>query len=116
MYSNFLIANQNRFSGVELSKSVADIAHDSVSRWLNKSNFRPSDLWSDVKKMVKIDTGYLVADDSVLNKKYSRCNELAKKQYSGNVHGLVNGICLVNLLWTGDLGEEYIPEIGRAHV
>ena len=109
LYSNFLIANQNRFSGVELSKSVDNIAHDSVSRWLNKSNFRPSDLWSDVKNMVKIDAGYLVADDSVLDKKYSRCNELAKKQYSGNAHGLVNGICLVNLLWTGSLGEEYIP-------
>jgi len=109
LYSNFLIANQNRFSGVELSKSATDIAHDSVSRWLNKSNFRPSDLWSDVKDVVKIDTGYLIADDSVLDKKYSRCNELAKKQYSGNTHGLVNGICLVNLLWTGSFGEEYIP-------
>lgn len=109
LYSNFLIANQNRFSGVELSKSAKNIAHDSVSRWLSKSNFRPSDLWSDIKNMVDINTGYLVGDDSLLDKKYSRCNELAKKQYSGNLHQLSNGICLVNLLWTGNLGKEYIP-------
>ncbi|MCX9011020.1 MAG: transposase [Candidatus Methanoperedens sp.] len=43
----------------------------------------------------------------LLNKQYSRVNELAKKQYSGNEHGLVNGICLVNLLWTS--GDEFIP-------
>jgi len=109
LYSDFLIANQNRFSGVELSKSTADMAHDSVNRWLSKSNFTPSDLWSDAKKMVDVNSGYLIGDDSTLDKKYSHKNELAKKQYSGNAHGLINGINLVNLLWTGNDGEEYIP-------
>lgn len=109
LYTNFLIANHNRFSGVELSKSTTDIAHDSVSRWLSRSTFTPSDLWSEVKGMVQQQTGYLIGDDSLLDKKYSRNNELAKKQYSGNLHRLENGICLVNLLWTGSLGEEYIP-------
>lgn len=109
LYSEFLIANQNKFSGVELSRSVTDMAHDSVNRWLSRSDFKPSELWSDVKKMVNIKSGYLVGDDSVLDKKYSRQNELAKKQYSGNAHGLVNEIDLVNLLLTSDEEREYIP-------
>jgi len=109
LYSEFLIANQNKFSGLELSKSTSDMAHDSVNRWLSRSNFRPAELWSDVKRLVDVNSGYLVGDDSVLNKQYSRHNELAKKQYSGNAHGLINGIDLVNLLWTGNEGEEYIP-------
>lgn len=110
LYSNFLIANQNRYSGVELSKSCPHyIAHDSVSRWLSNTQFTPSDLWSEVKRLVDVKTGYLIGDDTVLDKKHSRCNELAKKQYSGSVHEIINGICLVNLLWTGFLGEEYIP-------
>lgn len=54
--------------------------------------------------MLRLDT---VCDDTLLNKQYSRVNELAKKQYSGNEHGLVNGICLVNLLWTKE--DEIIP-------
>ena len=53
------------------------------------------------------ETGYLVGDDTLLSKKYSRVNELAKKQYSGDVHGLEMGISLVNLLWTD--GEKFIP-------
>jgi hypothetical protein len=109
LYSEFLIANRNKFSGLELSKVTSDMAHDSVNRWLSRSDFKPTELWSDVKKLVDINSGYLVGDDSVLNKQYSRRNELAKKQYSGNVHGLVNGIDLVNLLWTGNDGDEYIP-------
>lgn len=109
LYSEFLIANQNRYSGVELSKvSPAEgMHHDSISRWLSSSNFTPQELWNQVKSLVRINTGYLIGDDSVLDKQYSRINELAKKQYSGNAHGLINGIDVVNLLWTG--GEEFIP-------
>ena len=44
----------------------------------------------------------------MLNKQYSRQNELAKPQYSGDEHALVNGISLVNLLWAGT-DQEIIP-------
>ena len=100
LYSSFLIGNQNRYSGVELSKVADDMAHDAVSRWLSKFTFKPQELWNQVKSLVEIKTGYLVIDDTTLDKRYSRENELARKQYSGNEHGLVNGINIVNLLWT----------------
>ena len=107
LYSNFLIANHNRYSGVELSKVVEDISHDTVSRWLYQSGFNAGGLWQQVKASIDREAGYLVCDDTLLDKRYSRCNELAKKQYSGNEHGLVNGITLVNLLWTNE--EQMIP-------
>lgn len=109
LYSDFLLANHNRYSGAELSRvsPVAGMSHDAVSRWLSTATFTPSDLWRQVKDLVTLATGYLVCDDSTLDKSYSRKNELAKLQYSGNAHGLINGINLVNLLWTA--GQEYIP-------
>lgn len=100
LYSSFLIANQKRYSCLEFSKIVPSIAHDSVSRWLNNFNFSPQELWNQVKPLVNIKSGYLVVDDTLLNKQYSRDNELARKQYSSNEHRLINGISLVNLLWT----------------
>lgn len=100
LYSSFLIGNQNRYSGVEMSKVSDDMAHDSVSRWLSGFTFKPQELWNQIKDLVDHGTGYLVVDDTTLNKQYSRENELAKLQYSGDEHGLVNGINLVNLLWT----------------
>lgn len=107
LYSNFLVGNQNRYSGVEMSKVTDGMAHDAVSRWLSKFTFRPQELWNQVKDVVSIKSGYLVLDDTTLNKQYSRENELAKLQYSGDEHGLVNGINLVNLLWTD--GEKCVP-------
>lgn len=109
LYTNFLIANHNRYSGVELAKSIKDkdICHDAVSRWLIKADFTPSDLWRQVKPLVNLKAGYLIGDDTLLNKQYSRKNELAKLQYSGDEHKLTSGICLVNLLWTN--GCEYVP-------
>ena len=102
LYSSFLIGNQNRYSGVELSKVADNMAHDSVSRWLSRFTFKPQELWNQVKDLVNPKAGYLVIDDTTLDKRYSRENELAKLQYSGDVHGLVNGINVVNLLWTDE--------------
>ena len=108
LYRDFLIANQNRYSGLELSRvAPTGMAHDSISRWLSSSKFTPSELWNQTKDLVNKQTGYLVIDDTLLEKRYSRENELAKVQYSGDSHELVNGICLVNLLWTDS--DEFIP-------
>ncbi len=108
IYTRFLIANHNNYSGVELSK-VKDksLSHDTVSKWLRDKEPEVQNLWPYVEKMIKKEVGYLVIDDSVLDKSYSKKNELTACHYSGNVHGLVNGIDLVNLLWTN--GNECIP-------
>jgi len=50
---------------------------------------------------------YLLVDDSVQDKRYSRKIELVKRQYSGNEHGLVKGIGVVNLVHSD--GSDYYP-------
>ena len=108
LYTKFLIANHNKYSGVELSKtSGIPLSHDSVSKWLRDENFDSSHLWSHAKDMIEKETGYLVIDDSVLDKRFSRHNELVGRHWSGNEHRIICGIDLVNLLWTK--GEECIP-------
>lgn len=112
LYANFLIANQNRYSGLELERvtPVSGMSHDSVTRFLARSDYTSADLWSVVEPLIKREGGYLICDDTLLNKQYSRHNELARVQYSGAEHGLVNGICLVNLLWT-NLRDDDVSEI-----
>lgn len=108
LYTKFLIANHNRYSGVELSKtSHESLSHDTVSRWLSDQNFSSEDLWPQVQNLVEKKIGYLVCDDSVLDKRFSRKNELVGRHWSGNEHRLLCGIDLVNLVWTK--GEECIP-------
>ena len=83
------------------------MAHDSVSRWLARVNVRPAEIWRYVKNLVRPEEGYLIGDDTMLEKQHSDKNEIVSWRYSGNKHCAVKGIPLVNLLWTG--GEEFIP-------
>lgn len=108
LYVNFLTASQKQFSGVELSKvSPEPMAHDSVSRWLSSAKLTPKLLWQQSQTLVNKRTGYLILDDSVLDKPYSQKMALVKKQYSGKHRSLVSGIDLVTLLWTD--GSSLIP-------
>jgi hypothetical protein len=109
-YTTFLIANGNRYSGVELSKalnltSVAP-AHDSISRWLLAQSFEPNDLWKHVHTQVNRKSS-LIVDDTVLDKTWSPHNELVHFHWSGNTHAVTRGISLVNLL--AAQGEDCIP-------
>ena len=108
LYTKFLISNHNKYSGVELSKTTNNqLSHDSVSRWLSSKTFDAKNLWVHVKDMIEKETGYLIVDDSVLDKRFSRNNELVGRHWSGNEHHLICGIDLVNFLWTK--GKECIP-------
>jgi putative transposase len=102
-YTAFLIANGNRYSGVEMSKALNlseyAPAHDSVSRWLSQQTFEPSDLWEHVRSEVRLESS-LIVDDSTLDKQWSPKNELAGFHWSGNSHKVIRGISLVNLLAT----------------
>lgn len=66
LYRDFLIANHNRYSGLELAKvePTAQMAHDSVTRWLMAADFTPADVWRYAKPLVRA-SGYLVVDDTV---------------------------------------------------
>lgn len=109
-YTAFLIANGNRYSGVEASKalnaSARGPAHDSISRWLLEQTFEPDDLWERVKTRVSAKSS-LIVDDSTLDKRWSPKNELVGWHWSGSEHKVIRGISLVNLLAAD--GDACIP-------
>jgi len=75
------------------------VSHDSVSDYLAREKATARQIWELAKEVIKDDTkSYLIVDDSVQDKRYSRKIELVKNQYSGAEHGLVNGIGIVNLV------------------
>jgi putative transposase len=105
-YTKFLISNKNNFSCLELSK-VSGVSHDRASKLLKEKKVDTSDLWNEVKDLIGKDKGYLVVDDSTLDKSYSRVNELTAYHWSGNTHSVINGISIVNMLWSD--GDKYVP-------
>ncbi len=67
----------------------------------------PRLLWEKVKpQIIYSPDGCILFDDTVLDKDYSFAIEGVKRQYSGNEHGLIKGIGLVNCVY-------YNPELER---
>lgn len=111
LYKAFLQASSMRYSGLALSEvSPVMISHDSVSRWLNEKCFRPRELWQISGNHInRLEKCLLIGDDTVLAKPRSKRVELVNYQYSGNVHDVIAGIGLINLLWHGLSSEESVP-------
>lgn len=107
MYGQFLVNGVKNFTGTYFSEIVAGLAHDSVWRFLNGSKLRSKVIWEKAKQdIVYSKHGYLIFDDSVLDKSYSKKIEIARWQYSGNTHQTVMGIGIVNCIY-------YNPELDR---
>lgn len=81
-----------------------------MTDFLANSAFDSSDLWHLVRAEIDYSKeGFLIVDDSVQDKRYSHFIELVKRQYSGNVKGLVRGINLVNMVYSEGLGDNFYP-------
>lgn len=92
------------------NRPAARLSHDVVSDFLRRDRFTPADLWAIVQGYIDDSlTALVIVDDSVQDKRYSRFIELVKKQYSGNEHGTVKGIGLVNFVHTAGNDEQHWP-------
>jgi hypothetical protein len=110
LYSQFLLSTQGRYSMLWLAHLLdKKPAHDSWTRWLNQTKLRPSILWEEIKDLIDLNRGYLIIDDCVVDKWYSKHIDLVKYQRSGTHHRKVNGINITSLLWTKDLEEDIDP-------
>jgi putative transposase len=110
-YIDFLIGTQQAYSCTEAARvqpEAADApAHDAMTRLTQRLLPTTERLWQEAKEHVALSKGVLIADDSTLDKLYSRKIELVTRHWSGKHKRVVLGINLLTLLWTD--GERYIP-------
>lgn len=107
LYGQFLLSSQINYTCTYLAKHFEPITHDNVQYFLKNSRFAPRHLWQKVKKDIVFSTkGYVIFDDTVLDKGYSHKIALVRRQYSGNAHGIVKGIGIVNCVY-------YNPDIDQ---
>ena len=108
-YIEYLLNTPINYTCSNLAEHLENVSHDSVTDFLQNSKFTSKELWELVENLIDdSQEAFLIVDDSVQNKEYSQAIETVKLQYSGNVHGLVKGIGLVNLVHTnGAMGDFY---------
>lgn len=109
-YIEYLLSTPINYTCSNLSEHLENVSHDVVTDFLQNSKFTPKDVWNLVKDRIDdSEEAFLLVDDSVQNKEYSHSIETVKLQYSGNEHGLVKGIGLVNLVHTNGFEGDFYP-------
>lgn len=111
-YGQFLVNSVTNFTGTFFADTVDALEHDSVYRYLKHGRMKPRFVWEKARQaLVSSPRGYLVFDDTVLDKSFSQEIDGARRQYSGNAHQLVVGIGVVNCLYYNpDLDQFWVVD------
>lgn len=109
-YCQYLLSSQINYTLTNLADHLETISHDQINRYLRREKLTPRLLWEQVQPVIlQKENGYIIFDDTVLDKRYSEDIELTRRQYSGNEHRVIKGIGLVNCVY-------FNPEIGQSWV
>jgi hypothetical protein len=95
-YCQFLLSSQVNYTLTHLAEHLQSFSHDTINRYLSGVTLRPHHLWEKVQPLLEQHPeAFLLFDDTVLDKSFGPQIEMTQKQWSGNTHGLVQGIGLV---------------------
>jgi hypothetical protein len=99
-YCQYLLSSQINYTITNLADHLKEISYDQINRYLRSEKLTPRLLCENAKPLIKVSQNrYVIFDDTVLDKRYSEDIELARRQYSGNEHGVLRGIGLVNCVY-----------------
>lgn len=107
-YCQFLLASQTNFTLTYFADHAQNRSHDAINRYLRDSRVTPHILWDNVRAdVVPHERGYLLFDDTVLDKRHSRHIEPARRQWSGNAKGIIEGIGVVTCVYVNPATAQF---------
>ena len=99
-YCQYLWSSQINYTITNLAEHLESISYNAINYYLKTEKLTSRSLWDKVKEVVEPDgNGYIIFDDSVLDKRYSEEVEMVRRQYSGNEHGILKGIGVVSCVY-----------------
>lgn len=108
LYGQFLLSSHINYTCTYLADHFDGLTHDNVQYFLARERIAPRDLWKMVRHgFVPGAEGYVIFDDTVLNKEHSRKIEIVRTQWSGNEGGLIRGIGLINCVYFNAVTNQF---------
>ena len=99
-YCQYLLSSQINYTMTNLAEHLGNISHDKINYYLKNEKLTPRLLWDNAKDLIVVDdNAYIIFDDTVIDKRFSEEIEIVRRQYSGNEHGIVKGIGIVNCIY-----------------
>jgi Transposase DDE domain len=107
-YCQYLLISQINYTLTNFAEHTEQFSHDALNRYLAGDQIRPRLVWENVAaQVVQTPEGYLVFDDTVVDKDFSFQIELVRRQYSGNAHGLIKGIGVVTCVYVNPTLDQF---------
>lgn len=82
-YCQYLLVSQINYTLTHCADHSEKFSHDTINRYLRGERITPRLVWENVREqVVATSQGYVVFDDTVLDKNASFAIELVRRQYS----------------------------------
>lgn len=107
-YCQFPTGSPLNYSITHFADHAKKWSHDTINRYLKGEKIPPRFLWEKVKdQIVPSEEGYLLFDDTVLDKNHSRQIETVRRQWSGNEKRVIRGIGVVTCVYVNPLADQF---------
>lgn len=107
-YCQYLLASQINYTLTNFADHAEKFSHDAANRYLAGDEIRPRLVWENVKgQVIQTPYGFLVFDDTVIDKNFSKNIELVRSQYSGNAHKVIKGIGVVTCVYVNPQIDQF---------
>jgi len=99
-YCQYLVSSQINYTLTNFADHSRKFSHDQLNRLLRDDKLTPRLVWEQTRgQIITSPAGYLLFDDTVADKNYSRSIELVRRQWSGNTHSVIRGIGIVTCIY-----------------
>ena len=99
-YCRYLLVSQINYTLTHCADHSEKFSHDTINRCLRGERITPRLVWENVREqVVATPQGYVVFDDTVLDKNAAFAIELVRRQYSGNAKAVIKGIGMVTCVY-----------------
>ena len=107
-YCQYLLVSQINYTLTHFADHCEQFSHDAINRYLCGERITPRLIWENVRGQVLLTPrGYVLFDDTVLDKNSSFAIELVRRQYSGNAKTVIKGIGVVTCVYVNPDTDQF---------
>lgn len=107
-YCQYLLSSPLNYTLTHFADHSLGFSHDMINRYLAGERISPRLVWENVKDHIAlVPEGYVIFDDTVLDKRHAHKIALVRRQYSGNAKGVINGIGVVTCVYVNPVQDRF---------
>ena len=107
-YCQYLLVSPINHTLTHFADHTENMSHDAINRFLRDDRMTPRLVWDNVRDSIEVSVeGYIVFDDTIIDKNFSHQIELVRRQYSGNAHGIIKGIGVVTCVYVNAQTQQH---------